>query len=138
MRRRPAMISGILLLAALAAGPLRAEGDASPAEQPAAAEAPDPGAVAPEPVDPALAKLRPGQCRKLARKIVHYTDVAAQASERGDELWEHSTSAHVDRLEARWNALCANEDDRFVRWFNAALKTAGRLALKYFTMGYFD
>ena len=138
MRPRSAIVPGIVLLAALAAGPLRAEDAASAPDSSAASEAPEPGAVTPEPYDPALARLEPGECRKLARKIVHYTDVAAQASDRGDELWEQSTVAPVDRLEARWNELCANEDDSFTRWFNAALKTAGRLALKYFTMGYFD
>lgn len=138
MRPRLVIVLGALLATVLSAAPLRADDVTDAAEPAAASEAPDPGAVAPEPYDPTLARLKPGECRKLARKIVHYTDVAARASDRGDELWEQSTVAHVDRLEARWNALCANEDDRFTRWFNAALKTAGRLALKYFTMGYFD
>jgi hypothetical protein len=134
----PGLVLGIALSAVLAAGLVRAEDNGNPADQPATAEAPDPGAVAPEPYDASLARLNKGQCRKLARQIIQYTDVAARADDRGDELWEQSTVAHVDRLEARWNALCATEDDSFARMFNRALTVASRLALKYFTMGYFD
>ncbi len=120
-----ALALGMLLV--VAPGGARAEGGI-----------PDGGAVAPEPYDPNLARLNKGQCRKLARQIVHFTNVAAMADERGDELWEQSSVDRVDHLEARWNALCANEDDSFNRMFTRALRTAGRLALKYFTMGYFD
>ncbi len=109
---------------------------AAPAPAQDAAASPDPGVVKPEPFDPNLAKLNRSECRRLGRQIVHFTDVAAQASERGDELWEKGTAAHVDRLESRWNALCATEDDSFARMVNAALKTAARLAIRYFTMGY--
>jgi len=124
------------LLVSLPALPAGAEDAAAdPAEVSAPAS---PGAVNPEPYDPNLAKLNKGDCRKLARKIVHYADVAAQASDRGDDLWEETTVAHVDRLEARWNALCATEDTTVLRMVNAAITTASRLALKYFTMGYFD
>ncbi len=140
MRQHPWLVLplAIVLLGSLAAGPVRADEGGNPADQPVTAEAPDPGAVTPEPYDPNLARLNKGECRRVARQILQYTDVAARANDRGDELWEQSTAAHLDRLEARWNTLCANEDDTYLRLFNAALTTAGRLALKYFTMGYFD
>jgi len=134
----PGLVLGIALSAVLAAGPARAEDGGNSADQPATAEAPDPGAVAPEPYDASLARLNKGECRKVARQIIQYTDVAARANDQENEMWEESTVAHVDRLEARWNALCATEDDSFARMLNRALKVGSQLALKYFTMGYFD
>ena len=134
----PGLVLGIVLSAVLAAGPARSEDGDNPADQPATAEAPDPGAVAPEPYDPNLARLNKGECRKIERQIIQYTDVAARANDQGNELWEQSTVARVDHLEERWNALCATEDDSFARMLNRAITIGSRLALKYFTMGYFD
>jgi len=134
----PGLVLCIALSAVLAAGPARPDDGGNPADQPATAEAPDPGAVAPEPYDPKLASLNKGECRKIARKIIQYTDVAARANDQGNELWEQSTVAQVDHLEKRWNALCATEDDSFARMLNRAITIGSRLALKYFTMGYFD
>lgn len=134
----PGLVFGIALSAVLAAGPARSEDGGNPADQPAMAEAPDPGAVVPEPYDPKLARLNKGECRKIERQIIQYTDVAARANDQGNELWEQSTVAHVDRLEERWNALCATEDDSFARMLNRALTLGTQLAIKYFSMGYFD
>ncbi len=105
--------------------------------QPDVGAAAEPGVVNPEPNDPDLARLNKGECRKLAKKLVHYSTVAERANDRGDEMWEAATVAHMDRLEARWNNLCANEDDSFNRWFTAMLRTAGKLARRYFTMGWY-
>ena len=134
----PGLVLGIALSAVLAAGPARSEDGDNPVDQPATAEAPDPGAVAPDPYDPMLASLNKAKCRRLARQIVQYTNVAAGANDQGNELWEQSTVAHVDRLEERWNALCAKEDDSFARMLNRALTMGTQLAIKYFSMGYFD
>ncbi len=134
----PGLVLGIALSAVLAAGPARPEDGGNPADQPATAEAPDPGAVAPEPYDPKLARLNKAKCRRLARQIVQYTNVAAVASDSEDEGWEQSSVAHVDRLEERWNALCATEDNSFALMLNRALTMGTQLAIKYFTMGYFD
>jgi hypothetical protein len=138
MRQLPSLgfALAILVSALPAAGPARAQETA--AESAVAARAPDSGAVTPEVYDPDLAKFHKAECKKIARQIVQYTDVAARADDRGDALWEQSTVAHVDRLEARWNALCASEDQTWAILFNKALNTAGRLALKYFSMGWFD
>jgi len=134
----PGLVLGIALSAVLAAGPARSEDGGNPADQPATAEAPDPGAVVPEPYDPNLARLNKGECRKIERQIIQYTDVAARANDQGNELWEQSTVARVDHLEKRWNALCATEDDSFARMLNRALTLGTQLAIKYFSMGYFD
>jgi len=132
------LVLGIALSAVLAAGPARSEDGDNPADQPATAEALDPGAVAPEPYDPKLASLNKAKCRRLARQIVQYTNVAAVANDSGDERWEQSSVAHVDRLEERWNALCATEDNSFALMLNRALTMGTQLAIKYFSMGYFD
>ena len=132
------LVLGIALSAVLAAGPARSEDGDNPADQPATADAPDPGAVTPEPYDPNLARLNKAKCRRLARQIVQYANVAAEANDSGDERWEQSSVAHVDRLEERWNALCAKEDDSFARMLNRALTLGTQLAIKYFSMGYFD
>lgn len=122
MRRLATLALAFLL--ALAAAPALAPADV-----------PDSGNVDPEQYDPDLARLNPGECRTLAKQIVRYTDVAAMADDRGDDLWESHTRARVDRLEERWNALCADPDDSMARAMWAALRTAGQVALRYFTMG---
>jgi len=104
----------------------------------ASAGAPDPGAVVPNPYDAKLASLHPGECQKLARQMLHLSDVVKMANDRGDALWEKATADQLDHLEARWNDICAKEDDSFNRMLVAALHTAGHLAVKYFTMGYMD
>jgi hypothetical protein len=124
------------LWAVLAADPARGQ-DVSQPPDPSASEQPlDQGEVTPEPFDPNMAKLNPGECKKLGRQIVHLVDVAAQANDRGDDLWESSTAARMDNLERRWNEKCGTEDDSLARLTWAAIRTAGRLALKYFSGGY--
>ncbi len=125
------------LWSVLAATPARGQDAYEPADQAAVAEPLDQGEVTSEPYDPNLAKLNPGECKRLGRQIVQLVDVAARANDRGDELWEASAAARMDRLEKRWNEKCGTEDDSFARLVWAALRTAGRLAIKYFTGGYF-
>ncbi|CAG0969687.1 hypothetical protein MYXO_01223 [Myxococcaceae bacterium] len=96
---------------------------------------PDPGAELALPPDPVLTQLNKRECRKLGKKIVHYTNVAARAEERGDALWEGASVAHVDRLEARWNSLCGHYEDTWSKQVTELLKEAGVLALRYFTFG---
>jgi hypothetical protein len=138
MRRLPfvGFLALVLLASFPAAGPAHAQDAAATAED--AGTPPDPGVVEPDPVDPTLSKLNRAQCKRLARQILQYTDVAARASDRGDDLWEQTTVAHVDRLEERWNTGCASPDQTWAIFLNQMMSTAARLALKYFTMGYFD
>ncbi len=116
-----------LLLAVTAPGAALAQEEAGP----------ESGNVMALPPDPALTRANKGECRKLGKKIVHYTRVAERAEERDDELWLQSTVAHVDRLEERWNTLCGHYEDTWSKQVTALLKEAGTLALRYFTMGYY-
>ncbi len=91
-----------LLLAVTAPGAALAQEEAGP----------ESGNVMALPPDPALTRANKGECRKLGKKIVHYTRVAERAEERDDELWLQSTVAHVDRLEERWNTMSARRPAR--------------------------
>ena len=123
-----ALASLVLLLAITGAGPALAEDAEGPA---------DTGETMALPPDPTLTRLNKGECRKLGKKIVHYTDVAARAEDRGDPMWEEAAVAHVDRLEERWNTLCGHYEDTWAKQVTELLKEAGILALRYFTFGYY-
>lgn len=117
----------LLLAIAASSAAVAQEGEAEP----------DTGAVLALPPDATLTRLNKGECRKLGKKIVHYTEVASRAEERDDEQWQAATVAHVDRLEERWNTLCGHYEDTWAKQVTALLKEAGILALRYFTMGYY-
>jgi len=124
MRRRRILLLIVLLGLARALGATDAHADGADERQ-----------VRMEPYDHDVARLNPGQCRTLAKQIVRYNDVAAMAEERGDDLWEDHTRDRLDHLEYRWNALCGDPDDTTARMMWAAMKEAGQIALRYFTLG---
>lgn len=85
--------------------------------------------------DVALPTLGARECKRIAKQMVHYRQVQDMAEERGNELWASATVAQLDRLAQRWDVGCDHSDEKWAIWFNDALKTAGRMALRYFTMG---
>ena len=89
---------------------------------------------------PAAAQPQPyrGECRRLTKQIARYVGDVERAQERGNELWEHATLQHIDRLASRRASLCPqyaqNRNDP-LRRLGRMLGAAASLAAKYFTFG---
>jgi hypothetical protein len=74
-----------------------------------------------------------GDCRRLAKQIIHFENVKAMAEERNDALWARGTQAHINHLEGQWNNLCYDGIDEWQVAFNKLVKTAAEAAIRYFT-----
>jgi hypothetical protein len=91
---------------------------------------------------PALAKPEPHrrECHRLTSQIARYEGDVERARERGNELWENATLAHIERLSQRRASRCpqyAEDKGAAMREFARMLGTAAKLAARYFTMGGF-
>ena len=89
---------------------------------------------------PAFAKSEPQrrECHRLTSQIARYEGDVKLAEERGNELWENATREQIDRLSERRASRCpqfAEDKGKAMREFAELMKTAARLAAKYFTMG---
>ena len=77
-----------------------------------------------------------GDCKRLTKQIARYQGVAKLAHERGDELWEASTKAHVKRLSERRERRCPElvkkEKDEQAIKIARLLKNAAKAAATYF------
>ena len=69
--------------------------------------------AAEESATPQVAAVRreraPRSCKVIENQIAHFTDVAEMARERGDEMWEASTEAHIDRLLLQHQRRCPQQ-----------------------------
>jgi hypothetical protein len=86
--------------------------------------------------DPA-GRMHLSECKKIAKQIIHFENDKAMADERENALWANATQAHLNRLENRWDDKCQNGVDEWQVAFNYLLKTAAKVAIRYFTMGGF-
>lgn len=84
-------------------------------------------------VDPKKVSL--AQCRRIAKQIAHFETVKDTAEDRDNVLWANATQRHIDRLEGQWWTKCDDGEDEFAKAFSRALRTAARVAVKYFTFG---
>lgn len=88
---------------------------------------------------PAFGQAQPQhrECVKLTNQIERYVGDVERARERDNELWERATLEHIDRLAQRRAQRCPEyaKDDETMKRLAKLLRTAGRLALRYFTMG---
>jgi hypothetical protein len=88
---------------------------------------------------PAFGQAQPHrrECMKLTNQIERYVGDVERARERDNELWEKATLQHIDRLAERRARLCPEyaKDDEAMKRLARMLRSAGRLALRYFTMG---
>ena len=77
-----------------------------------------------------------GDCKRLTKQIARYQGVAKMAHERGDELWEASTKAHVKRLSERRARRCPElvkqEKDEQAFKIARLIKNAAKAAATYF------
>jgi hypothetical protein len=88
---------------------------------------------------PAFAQAQPHrrECVKLTNQIERYAGDVQRARERGNELWERATIEQIERLAERRARLCPEyaQDDQTMKQLVALLRTAGRMAVRYFTFG---
>ena len=89
---------------------------------------------------PAFARPEPRrrECHRLTSQIERYQGDVERARERGNELWENATLAHIDRLSERRVSRCpqyAEDKGKAMREFGRMLGTAAKLAARYFMMG---
>ncbi len=88
---------------------------------------------------PATANAGTIECRRLTRRVEHFTGMVERAKDLDNEMWEERTQQHLDLLIARRAAHCPEyaKDDSAMRAFAALVKLGARAALAYFTFGAF-
>jgi hypothetical protein len=79
------------------------------------------------------------ECQDMTRQIEHYEEMAARAAELGNTAWDEATRQHIEQVKEERSERCPEWSQAAVtnRAIMRMLKTAGELALTYFTMGYF-
>jgi hypothetical protein len=84
----------------------------------------------------------PAECARLNRQIDHFEAMAERAEKLENELWTERMQQHVDLLRDKQKERCPDDADSNAAreaWlaFVSVLKTAGKVALTYFTFGAF-
>lgn len=82
------------------------------------------------------------ECRKIAHQMIRYDQDIQTASQWDGTEWSQEgrielLSNRLEMLEARWDKGCDLRDEVMLARLYDAMKKAGRLALRYFTMGRF-
>lgn len=79
----------------------------------------------------------PGTCTRIAHQLVHYDSMKQRAAELDNELWVDRFDAHITDLEAHFAEKCPEQaaEQRSIQQLADLLKTAGRAALTFFTLG---
>jgi len=96
-----------------------------------------------ESATPQVAAVRreraPRSCKVIEKQIVHFTEVAEMARERGDEMWEASTEAHIDRLLLQHQRKCPQEavSNKNAERMARLLRLAAKGFMKAMTFGAF-
>jgi len=82
------------------------------------------------------------ECRKIARQMIRYDRDIRLASQWDGSSWSQERRIalldnKLDMLEARWDKGCDLRDEVMLAKLYEFMKKAGRIALRYFTMGMF-
>ena len=79
------------------------------------------------------------ECQDMTQQIQKYEEMAARAAAQGNSQWEEAVNRHLELLKKERSERCPEWSPAAVtnRAIMRMLKTAGELALTYFTMGYF-
>jgi hypothetical protein len=77
------------------------------------------------------------ECRRLTRRIEHFTGMVERAHDLDNQMWEERTQQHLDQLIVRRAAHCPEyaQDDSALQALALLLKLAGQAAITYFTFG---
>jgi hypothetical protein len=79
----------------------------------------------------------PGTCMRIANQLVHFDAMKQRAAELENEMWVQRFEAHLTRLEGDFAEKCPAQaaEQQSLQQLAALLKTAGRAALTFFTLG---
>jgi hypothetical protein len=79
----------------------------------------------------------PGTCMRIAHQLVHYDTMRQRAAELENELWVERFETHISDLEDHFAEKCPEQaaEQQSMQQLAALLKTAGRAALSFFTLG---
>ena len=79
----------------------------------------------------------PVVCRRIATQLVHYDAMKSRAADAGHDLWVDRFGNHLARLEDDFADKCPEQaaEQRSIQQLSALLKSAGRAALTFFTLG---
>jgi hypothetical protein len=99
--------------------------------------------AAEESANPQVSAVRrernPRSCKVIEKQIARYTGVAEMARERGDEMWEESTEAHIDRLTLQHQRRCPQDvaSNKNAERMARLLRLAAKGFMKAMTFGAF-
>jgi hypothetical protein len=85
--------------------------------------------------------MDPSDCARMIREFQHYNEMLERAKASGNEVYINGMERHVTLIEGRLDARCPEytADKRAIReaarQFAKLLKTAGKAAVTFFTMG---
>jgi len=79
----------------------------------------------------------PGTCTRIEHQLVHFDAMRQRADELDNDLWAQRFDAHITTLEADFAAKCPEQaaEQQSLQQLAALLKTAGRAALSFLTLG---
>lgn len=88
----------------------------------------------------AIQKPNRGQCRQIGKQLEQHAISVNRAVRQGNKLWAESTLQFMERLDARRQRLCPDlypqgSAEKAMVEMRRMLVTAGKLALKFFTLG---
>ena len=79
----------------------------------------------------------PYHCAQLANQLVHYDGLRARAASQGNAVWVQRFKAKIAELEEDFKYECPEQynEGKTLQQLAELLKSAGRAALSFFTMG---
>jgi IS30 family transposase len=88
----------------------------------------------------AIQKANRGQCRQIAKQLEQHAVTVERAVNRGNVQWAEATLQYMERLDTRRARLCPDlypqgSAEKAMEEMRRLLVTAGKLALKFFTLG---
>jgi phosphohistidine phosphatase SixA len=88
----------------------------------------------------AVQKSNRGRCRQIGKQLEQHAISVDRAVSQGNKLWAESTLQYMERLDARRERLCPDlypqgNAAKAMAEMRRLLVTAGKLALKFFTLG---
>ncbi len=80
----------------------------------------------------------PRECKRIMKQLTRYDGDVQMARDRGNELWENATLAHMGRLETRLYDRCPElePENQLAKFFGKVIDVAAVAAWKYLTYKY--
>jgi hypothetical protein len=79
----------------------------------------------------------PMVCAQIANQLVHYDSLKARAASEGNAVWVARFKGKIAELEQEFELSCPEQaaQEKTLQQLAEILKTAGRAALSFFSMG---